>query len=49
MKVGFYWYHVARGPGFLAYEVEGDLQRAKTINGVINRLRGPAWESYPDE
>ncbi|MGP8075273.1 MAG: hypothetical protein ACLP8Y_00805 [Thermoplasmata archaeon] len=49
VKVGFYWYHVARGPGFLAYEVEGDLQRARTINGVITRLRGPAWASYPDE
>jgi hypothetical protein len=49
VKVGFYWYHVARGPGFLAYEVEGDLQRAKGINGVITRLRGSAWKSYPDE
>jgi len=49
VRVGFYWYHVARGPGFLAYEVEGDIQRADRVNGVIQRVRGSAWNAYPDE
>ncbi|MGA8604779.1 MAG: hypothetical protein WB788_06950 [Thermoplasmata archaeon] len=49
VQVGFYWYHAVRGPGFLAYENAGDLQRAKEINGTITRLRGSAWKSYPDE
>jgi len=49
VRVGFYWYRRGRGPGFLAYENEGDLERAKETNGTITRLRGSAWESYPDE
>ena len=49
VEVGFYWYRVARGPGFLAYEMAGDLERAKEVNGTITRLRGAAWNAYPDE
>lgn len=42
VRVAYYWHSAPKSPGFLSWDVEGQVTAPHELNGVMTRIRGPS-------